>query len=288
MEKIGFIGVGSIGNPMARCLLKAGYELTICDKNPRARERFPENAVKTTDKPSDLALCDVIIVMVASDSQVKEVILGSNGLLSCVNPERPPLLAIMSTILPQTTREVALLLQKKGVRVVDATVTGGPLVAEQGKITIMVGGEKGDFNAMRGIFEVMGEHIYHTGGLGSGDVTKLVNNIIGATNIFLTLEAMLVGKKCGMNPDQLASILKTGSGLNFLTYDWEKGRAFMDFFFKDEDSAKLACEFGRKDLGHALELAVEAGVACPLLDQVVEAVKRCSPEELLEKWRSAK
>jgi 3-hydroxyisobutyrate dehydrogenase len=288
MESIGFVGVGSIGSPMARCLAKAGYKLTICDKNVEAREKFTENAVRITDKPSDCAGSEMIIVMVASDSQVKEVILGSNGVLSGVNPDRPPLLAIMSTILPQTTKEVALQCEKKGVRVVDATVTGGPLVAEQGKITIMVGGGNADFEVMRPIFEVMGEHIYHTGALGSGDVTKLVNNIIGATNIFLTLEAMLLGKKCGMDPDRLASILKTGSGLNFLTYDWEKGRAFMDFFFKNQDSAKLACDFGRKDLGHALELALEAGVACPLLDKVVEAVKRFSPEELLEKWHSTK
>ena len=286
MESIGFIGVGSIGNPMAKCLAKAGYKLTICDKSPQAREKFKEIAVGITDKPTDCSKSEMIIVMVATDSQVKEVMLGPNGVLNAVDPIQAPLLAIMSTILPQTTQEVALHCAKKNVRLVDATVTGGPIVAEQGKLTIMVGGEKANFEAMRSIFEVMGENIYHTGALGSGNVTKLINNIIGVTNIFVTLEAMLLGKKCGMNPDKLASILKTGSGQNFFVRDWDKGRAFFDFFFGTLDSAKLACDFARKDLGHAQELADQVHLVCPLLNRIVEETKRFSPEELMERWHS--
>jgi len=286
MENIGFIGVGNIGNPMAKCLIRAGYKLTVCDKSPQVREKFKEVAVRITEKPADCANSDMIIVMVASDSKVKEVILGPNGVMNAVDPKQPPLLAIMSTVLPQTTQEIASHCAEKNIRVVDATVSGGPLVAEQGKLSIMVGGEEADLEAMRPILEIMGENIYHTGALGSGDVAKLVNNIIGATNLYLTVEAMLVGKKCGMDPYKLASILETSSGRNFLTQDWEKGRTLLEVFSKTLDSAKLACDLGRKDLGHAQQLAREAQLECPLLDKIVQAMDNFSPEEIMERWRS--
>ena len=286
MKNIGFIGVGNIGNQMAKCLIRAGYKLAVCDKSPQAIEKFKEIAVRITEKAADCANSEMVIIMVATDSQVKEVMLGQNGVLNAVDPKQPPLLAIMSTVLPQTTQEIALHCAEKNVRVVDATVSGGPLVAEQGKLSIMVGGEEADLEAMRSVFEAMGENIYHTGPLGFGDVTKLVNNIIGVTNLFLTVEAMLVGKKCGMDPYRLASILETSSGRNFLTQDWEKGRAFLEVFSKTLDSAKLACDLGRKDLRHAQQLATEVQMACPLLDQIVNVVNNFSPEEIMERWGS--
>ena len=278
--------MGNIGNPMAKCLIRAGYKLTVCDKSPQARQEFKEVAVRITEEPADCANSDMIIVMVASDSQVKEVMLGPDGVLNAVDPNRPPLLAIMSTVLPQTTQEIALQCAEQNVRLVDAPVSGGPVVAEQGKLSIMVGGKETDLEAMRPIFEVMGENIYHTGALGFGDVTKLVNNIIGVANLFLTVEAMQVGKKCGMDPYKLASILETSSGRNFLTQDWEKGRAFLDIFSKTLDSAKLACDLGRKDLGHAQQLATGVQLACPILDQIVNVVNNFSPEEIMERWSS--
>lgn len=107
MERIGFIGVGSIGAAMARCVIRAGFKVTICDKSPRAREEFKKTAFQVTDKPADCAGQEMVIVMVAFDDQVKAVMLGEEGLLEAVDPKRPPLLAIMSTIMPQTTKALA-------------------------------------------------------------------------------------------------------------------------------------------------------------------------------------
>jgi 3-hydroxyisobutyrate dehydrogenase len=286
MKKIGFIGVGSIGAPMARCLFRAGYSLTVCDKSPTALKTFREMGARVTDKPADCADQDMIIVMVANDSQVKEVVSGPEGFLKAVDPKRPPFLAIMSTILPQTTQGLAPQCAKKNVRLVDATVSGFPVVAEAGKLTIMVGGEKEDLEAMRPVFMAMGENIYHTGLLGSGDVAKLVNNIVGITNLFLSAEAMLVGKKYGMDLSKMAAIMETSSGRNFSTKDWERGRANFTFFAQSLDLSKVLVDLCVKDLEHAQELAKNAGLACPLLDQIVQAVKLFTYEEIKERFHA--
>jgi 3-hydroxyisobutyrate dehydrogenase-like beta-hydroxyacid dehydrogenase len=286
MERVGFIGVGSIGAPMARCLIRSGYKLTVCDKRPEALEILGEMGARVTDKPSDCADNEMIIVMVANDSQVKEVVLGSEGLLDAVDPSRPPLLAIMSTVLPQTTQELAPNCALKNVRLVDAPVSGMPVAAEEGKLSIMVGGEEADLAAMRPVFEAMGENVYHTGSLGTGDVTKLVNNIIGVTNLFLSVEAMLVGQKCGMDPYKLATILETSSGRNFSTKEWEKGRAVFKFFSQSLNLSKILVDLSRKDLEHAKELAKNLNLACPLLDHIVQAVNNFSYEEIQERWHS--
>jgi len=286
MKKIGFIGVGSIGAPMARCVFRAGYSLTVCDKSPAALKTFREMGARVTNKPADCADNDMIIVMVADDSQVKEVVSGPEGFLKAVDSKRPPLLAIMSTILPQTTQGLAPHCANKSVRLVDATVSGLPVVAEAGKLTIMVGGEKEDLEAMRPVFMAMGENIYHTGLLGSGDVAKLVNNIVGITNLFLSAEAMLVGKKYGMDLSKMAAIMETSSGRNFSTKDWERGRATFAFFAQSLDLSKVLVDLSVKDLEHAKELAKNAGLACPLLDHIVQAVKLFTYEEIKERWHA--
>jgi 3-hydroxyisobutyrate dehydrogenase len=286
MEKIGFIGIGSIGSPMARCVIRAGFKVTICDKSPRAREEFKKEAFQVTDKAAACASQEMVIVMVASDEQVKEVMLGKDGLLNAVDPQRPPLLAIMSTIMPQTTQGLAPACAQKNIRLIDATVSGLPVVAEQGKLTIMVGGEPADLEAMRPVLKTMGENIFHTGPLGSGNVTKLVNNIVGVTNLFLSVEAMLVGKKYGMDLHKLAAIMETSSGRNFSTKDWDRGKATFGYFAQSLDLAKVLVDLTRKDLQHAQELAKQVGLACPLVDHIVDAVNHFTYEEIKDRWHS--
>jgi 3-hydroxyisobutyrate dehydrogenase-like beta-hydroxyacid dehydrogenase len=286
MKRIGFIGVGSMGAPMAIRLVKAGYELTVCDKTSKALDKFREMGVRVTDKPANCADNDIVIVMVVNDSQVKEVVLGPEGILNAVDPNCPPILAIMSTVFPQTTHELAPRCAEKGVRLVDAPVGGMPVAADQGKLAILAGGTRVDLDAIRPVFEIVGENIHHTGPLGCGNITKLVNNIISITNLILSVEAMLVGKQCGMDPSHLASILEKSSGCNFLTKDWERGRATFEFYSQDLNRCKDLIDILRKDLGHAQELAEKVDVACPLLDHVVQAVQRFSYEEMKEKWHA--
>ena len=284
MKKIGFIGLGSIGSPMARCTIRGGFQVTVCDKNPKALDAFKKTAYRLTDKPADCAEQEMVVVMVANDDQVKAVMEGEHGLIKAVNPKRPPLLAIMSTILPHTTQGLVPACGKKNIRLIDAPVSGLPVVAEQGKLTIMVGGEAADLEAMRPVLKTMGENIFHTGPLGSGNVTKLVNNIVGVTNLFLSVEAMLVGKKYGMDLFKLAAIMETSSGRNFSTKDWERGKATFAFFAQSLDLSKVLVDLTRKDLQHALELARKADLSSPLLEQIVQAVEKFSYEEIKERW----
>jgi 3-hydroxyisobutyrate dehydrogenase len=226
----------------------------------------------------------MVVIMVANDDQVKAVMEGEDGLLIAVNPKQPPLLAIMSTVLPHTTQGLAPACAKKNIRLIDAPVSGLPVVAEQGKLTIMAGGEAADLEAMRPVLKTMGENIFHTGPLGSGNVTKLVNNIVGVTNLFLSVEAMLVGKKYGMDLFKLAEIMETSSGRNFSTKDWGRGKATFAFFAQSLDLSKILVDLTRKDLQHALELARKAGLSSPLLEQIVQVVEKFSYEEIKERW----
>ena len=158
------------------------------------------------------------------------------------------------------------------------------MVAEQGKLTIMVGGEASDLEAMRPVLKTMGENIFHTGPLGSGNVTKLVNNIVGVTNLFLSVEAMLVGKKYGMDLTKLAAIMETSSGRNFSTKDWERGKATFAFFAQSLELSKVLVDLTRKDLEHALEMARKAHLSSPLLEQIVQVVEKFTYEEIKERW----
>lgn len=150
------------------------------------------------------------------------------------------------------------------------------MAAEQGKLAIMVGGVEADLDVIRPVFEILGENVHHTGELGSGNITKLVNNIISITNLLLSAEAMLLGKKCGMDPYHLASILEKRSGCNFLTKDWETSRAVFKFYSQDLNLCRDLIDILRKDLGHAQKLAKKVHVTCPLLDYIVQAVQHFS------------
>ena len=284
MKRVGFIGVGSIGAPMARCVIRAGFKVTVCDNNPKALQQFAASDIEFADTPADCASQDMVIVIVANDQQVKEVVLGDTGLLSAVDPRKPPRLAIMSTVMPETVHAVADLCARKAVRVIDAPVSGLPVVAEQGKLTIMVGGTTNDLEDMRPVLRSMGENIFHTGSLGTGEVTKLVNNVVGLTNLFLTVEAMLIAKHHGMDLLRIAAIMETSSGRNFSTQDWDRAKATFAYFARSLDLSKVAVDVSSKDLRHAQELARQAHVACPLLDRIADAVSGLSYQEVQANW----
>jgi 3-hydroxyisobutyrate dehydrogenase len=273
MEHIGFIGLGNIGTPMAMCLIRAGLRLTACDKRPGALEKFRALGVKVTGKPSDCAGTEMVIIMVGDDSQVEETLLGPEGLLKSVNTDKPPFLAIMSTVLPGTIKRLAGPCGDRNVRLMDAPVSGMPVAAEQGRLTIMAGGEKADLDAMRPVFESMGNNIYHTGPLGTGNVTKLVNNIIGLTSFFVSSEAFEIGQRLGMDPQALASIFENSTG-----------RKTFGVFSQSPEVCRVTVNLARKDLEHAQELAREAGVPCTFFDHIVEGIDSLPYEEIYEKW----
>ena len=165
MKEITFIGVGGIGKPMAERLIDTGFAITVCDLSEAALEGFRKRGARTISRAAEGAEADAILVMVANDAQVKAAVLGPGGVLEGIDSERPPVVAIMSSVLPQTIQDTARELAKKNVHTLDAPVSGGSIRAAQGELTIMVGGDAADLQTIRPVFDALGNKVFHCGPL---------------------------------------------------------------------------------------------------------------------------
>ncbi|TKA92196.1 3-hydroxyisobutyrate dehydrogenase [Halopseudomonas bauzanensis] len=210
--KIGFLGLGNMGGPMAHNLLKAGHELTVFDLSAAAVANLVEAGASAAPSIAALAGSDVemIITMLPAAQHVKGVYLGEDGLLAKVAPEVR--LIDSSTIDPMSAREVATAAAAKGNRMIDAPVSGGTGGATAGTLTFMVGGEQADFDVTLPILQAMGKNIVHCGPSGNGQVAKVANNMLLGISMIGAAEAMNLGVSLGMDPKVLAGIINTSSG----------------------------------------------------------------------------
>jgi len=209
--KIGFIGLGHMGNPMARNLLKNGHTLKVFDVVPDLVKKLTDLGAEAASAP---IVCtqdvDFVITMLPSSPHVRSVYTGSRGILSEV--AKGAFLIDSSTIDPQTSREVAFEAKAKGYNMVDAPVSGGTGGAEAGTLTFMVGGDAADFEKAKPILQCMGKNIVHCGGTGNGQVAKICNNMMLAIEMIATAEGMALAAKLGMDPKVFAGIANTSSG----------------------------------------------------------------------------
>lgn len=213
--KLGFIGLGNMGEPMAYNLLKAGHSLVAYDRVQAVLERV----ISTSQGKATAVLgvaqvaaagCDILITMLPGPDQVREVYLGAGGILASL--PTATLLVDASTIDPQTAREVALQAQQRGHTLLDAPVSGGTMGAQAGTLTFMVGGDVTGFERAKPVLGAMGKNIVHCGGPGNGQVAKVANNMLLAISMIGTAEAMSLGVSLGMDPKVLAGIINTSSG----------------------------------------------------------------------------
>lgn len=213
--KIGFIGLGNMGGPMARNLLKAGHQLTVSDLSQSAVAGLVEAGATAAASIAELARSDVemIITMLPAAPHVKGVYLGEDGLLAHVAPHVR--LIDSSTIDPMSARQVAEAAAARGNSLIDAPVSGGTGGATAGTLTFMVGGDKADFDAALPVLQAMGKNIVHCGPTGNGQVAKVANNMLLAITMIGTAEAMNLGVSLGMDPAVLAGIINTSSGRNW-------------------------------------------------------------------------
>ncbi|MFP3895930.1 MAG: 3-hydroxyisobutyrate dehydrogenase [Anaerolineales bacterium] len=208
---IGFIGLGTMGKPMARKLLQAGYSLSVHNRSREPVEELSEEGAAPAISPRDVAQgSDVVITMLPSSPHVREVILGVDGVLEGMAPGG--IIIDMSTINPLVTREIAAKADEKGVGMLDGPVSGGPSGAEAGGLTIMIGGKDEVLEICRPIFEVLGERIYHVGEVGMGEVVKVCNNLILASSMAAVGEAFALGVKAGADPKDLYEVITHSSG----------------------------------------------------------------------------
>ena len=210
--KIGFVGLGHMGNPMARNLLKHGHTLKVFDVVPDLVKKFTELKCESAASPSACAQgVELVITMLPSSPHVRSVYTGKDsGILSGVPPG--VLLIDSSTIDPHTARDVAMDARAHGNNMVDAPVSGGTGGAEAGTLTFMVGGDVTDFEKAKTILQCMGKNIVHCGGAGNGQVAKICNNMMLAIEMIATAEGMALAAKLGMDPKVFAAIANSSSG----------------------------------------------------------------------------
>ena len=209
MKKIGFIGLGIMGKPMSKNLLKAGYPLVVYDIVAAAVAEVVQAGAEKGASPRDVAAkADVIITMLPNSPQVKEVVLGKDGVMETMRPGS--ILIDTSSIAPLVSREVAARLAEKKIRMLDASVSGGEPMAIGGTLSIMVGGSKSDFDEFYPLLKAMGASVVLCEAIVAGNVAKLANQIVVAANIAVVSEALVMAAKAGVNPDLVYQAIRGG------------------------------------------------------------------------------
>lgn len=279
--RIGFIGLGNMGGPMALNLAKAGHELTVFDLSAEAIANLQEQAqISVAASPVEVAAAgqDVIVTMLPAAAHVKSVYLGDDNNSGIVAAAAAGTVMIdSSTIDPASAREVAEAAEAKGVVMLDAPVSGGTVGAQNATLTFMVGGTEEGFAKAKPIFEAMGKNIVYCGGHGNGQVAKVANNMLLGISMVGVAEAMNLGVKLGMDPKTLAGIINTSSGRCWssdVNNPWPgvietapAGRDYQGGFFTD---------LMLKDMGLALEAAAQSESAVPMGNLAHELYKESS------------
>jgi 2-hydroxy-3-oxopropionate reductase len=256
-ERVGFVGLGIMGKPMAQNLMDAGYELTVYNRSPEKARELGEAGASVAASPKEVAeSSDIIITMLPDSPQVREVVAGEGGVLEGI--DEGSLLVDMSTISPVVTEELAEAVKEKGASMLDAPVSGGDVGAIEGTLSVMVGGEEADFERARPLFEAMGKTITHVGPAGAGQVTKAANQVVVALVIEAVSEALVLGSAGGVSPEKILEVLSGGLAANKVME--VKREKFLSHTF--DPGGKV--EFHRKDLGIALDTGREFGVPLPV------------------------
>lgn len=264
--KVGFIGLGIMGKPMSKNLLKAGYELVVMNRSQAPVEELVALGAKGAKTAAEVAKqCDVIITMLPNSPQVKEVVLGEGGVIA--GAKKGAVVIDMSSIAPLVSREIAEKLAEKGIEMLDAPVSGGEPKAIDGTISVMVGGKQEVFDKCCPVLKAMAGSVVRTGAIGAGNITKLANQIIVAINIAAVSEALTLASKAGVEPELVYQAIR--GGLAGSTVLDAKAPMMMDRNFKPGFRINLHI----KDLNNVLETSHGVGVPLPLTAAVMEMMQ---------------
>lgn len=266
MSEIGFIGLGIMGKPMSQNLLKAGHELVVYNRSHGAIDDLVKQGAVAAQSPKDVAeRCSLIITMLPNSPQVREVILGVNGVIEGVKPGC--MIIDMSSIAPGVSREIAMKLSEKDVRFMDAPVSGGEPKAIDGTLSIMAGGCSSDFEEFYPVLKAMSSSAILCGDVGAGNVTKLANQIIVAVNIAAVSEALVLATKAGVNPETVYKAIRGGlAGSTVLD-------AKAPLMFERRFDPGFRINLHIKDLNNVLETGHDVGSPLPLTASVMEMMQ---------------
>jgi 3-hydroxyisobutyrate dehydrogenase-like beta-hydroxyacid dehydrogenase len=249
--RVGFIGLGSQGGPMARRIVEGGYQTTLWARRAASLEPYADTTAKTAGTPAELAAAsDLVCLCVVGDDDVREVLYAENGVLAGL--AKGGIVAIHSTVHPNTCAEVAEKAAAQGISVIDAPVSGGAPAVEDGKLLVMVGGEEETAERCRPVFATYADPIVHLGPLGSGQVTKILNNLLFTANLGSALSTLQLGESLGIPRVRLAEVLNNGSATC-------KALASISAFGGTVEAlAPIAGALLQKDVRHAATIAATA------------------------------
>ena len=260
--KIGLIGLGIMGKPMAKNLLKAGYDLTVSDLNQAAVDEVVAAGAKAATNAVIGETCDVVLTMVPNSPQVKAVMLGEDGVAAHMKPGS--VFIDMSSINPVASKEIAAELAKKGIEMLDAPVSGGEPKAIDGTLSFMVGGKQEVFDKYKDLLGAMGASVVRCGDVGAGNTTKLANQIIVACNIQALSEALTLAKMAGVDPELVFQAIKGGlAGSTVMN-------AKAPMMIEGNDKPGFKIDLHIKDLNNALDCANTVGSPLPMTAAVQE------------------
>jgi 2-hydroxy-3-oxopropionate reductase len=254
--KVGFVGLGIMGRPMALNLIKGGYALAVHSRHAEAMEPLVKAGAQACGSPKDVASrSEIVITMVSDTSDVEEVVRGPNGII--YSAKSGSVVVDMSTISPMETREMAVKLAEKNIEMLDAPVSGGDIGAINGTLSIMVGGKPEVFAKVKPLFECMGKNIVHIGGNGAGQVAKACNQIVVALTIEAVAEALTFARKNGVDAAKVREALLGGFANSKILE--VHGKRMLDNEFKPGFKVKLH----QKDMRIVMETAHKLGFALP-------------------------
>ena len=261
--RIGFIGLGNMGSELVRHLLAAGHTLVTYARGERSHAHAGRLGLNLLASPAEVAQAsEIVFTMVTAGSDVESVALGPEGL---VQGAAPGMIHVdMSTISPAIARDVARRLGERGIAMLDAPVSGGVAAAKMAALTIFVGGDQAVFERTRPLLACLGKSIFHMGPSGTGQVTKLANQIAQLACLQGAAEALLFAREQGANPARVREAIMTGYGASRMLDVLGKKMVERDF------AAGIVAALHHKDIGIALELAHEAGMALPITAQVMQ------------------
>jgi len=255
-ERIGFVGLGRMGTPMAERILQAGYPLTVYNRSKVKTQPFVQRGAQAVETPRDLAGCsDVILCSVTDDAALRAVMLGPDGVLA--GARTGATVIDMSTVSPTISRELAQAAPARGVSMLDAAVSGSMPQAEQGSLTIFVGGAQDAYERVKPILDLLGTAIFHMGPSGAGSTMKLVVNTLLGVGLQAIAEAIALGEKAGLRKDRLLDVL----GQTAVVAPGHKAK--LANALREEYPATFALGLMYKDFGLILDAAAELAVPMP-------------------------
>ena len=255
LQRIAFAGIGNMGWPMAANLVKAGFELTVCDVVPgRAASFATETGAKAAATPAEAASgADCVVMIVPTSKQVGEAV---EAMLPSLKPGM--LVIDMTSGQPGRTREIAAMLAGHGVAMIDCPVSGGVPRAKSGQLAIMVGGAAAEIDRAEPVLKAMGTSIYRCGDIGAGQAMKALNNLVSAGGYLIGIEALLIGQRFGLDPTTMVDVLNASSGMNNSTQ-----KKFKEYVLSRRFDAGFGLDLMVKDLSIALEVGRETTTPAP-------------------------